>query len=427
MNKNDKAWQALDAKYNVIKKTEDNFFVELSANQLKEFREPRLMSKFDYKSHLPEIFKKNNLSILPNSRGSYVIGKFNTFSDFIENPNIEVMSFLMPSYIESIDVDNITSESIAINTAYISGILNDFIGDKELVLAINGRMSSSKFDFEVYADKNKKGVKINVEKAQIEIDAGFEGHNFLSLIEAKNIISDDFQIRQIYYPYRLFKGLINKPIRNIFLTYSNGIFHMREYMFENDKILNSIKLLREKKYDIVNFTLNLELIEELIRDVGEVKEPEIAFPQADSFERVINLCEQLKQKSLLSRESITDNYDFNKRQTSYYTDACRYLNLVEKHTENKEIVYKLTTTGEDIFSVSLEKRKVELVKTILQHSVFKKVLIRYLENSTRPDLDEVVSIMKKKSLFNIVQESTYRRRASTVLSWTDWILKQTNI
>jgi hypothetical protein len=42
-----------------------------------------------------------------------------------------------------------------------------------------------------------------------------------------------------------------------------------------------------------------------------VKEPELPFPQADRFDRVINLCELLKQKGFLSKEEITQNYDFD--------------------------------------------------------------------------------------------------------------------
>ena len=54
----------------------------------------------------------------------------------------------------------------------------------------------------------------------------------------------------------------------------------------------------------------------------------IPFPQANSFERIINLCEILYENNTLSRDEITYRYDFDSRQTNYYTDAGRYLGLI---------------------------------------------------------------------------------------------------
>lgn len=48
-------------------------------------------------------------------------------------------------------------------------------------------------------------------------------------------------------------------------------------------------------------------------------EPEISFPQADSFQRVINICELLESQEL-SRDDVTEEYDFDIRQTNYSYD-----------------------------------------------------------------------------------------------------------
>ena len=37
-------------------------------------------------------------------------------------------------------------------------------------------------------------------------------------------------------------------------------------------------------------------------------------------------------------------------------------------------------------------------------------------------LEEIEEIMKNNNLYNIDSESTYFRRASTVISWVDWIV-----
>jgi len=69
-----------------------------------------------------------------------------------------------------------------------------------------------------------------------------------------------------------------------------------------------------------------------------VREPEIPFPQADSFRRIINLCELLN-KSYLTKNEITANYYFDPRQSNYYTDAGRYLGLIGAFNDTFKLYY----------------------------------------------------------------------------------------
>ncbi|KAA6308228.1 hypothetical protein EZS27_040093, partial [termite gut metagenome] len=143
----------------------------------------------------------------------------------------------------------------------------------------------------------------------------------------------------------------------------------------------------------------------------------------DSFERVINLCELLKQKVFLSKEEITQNYDFDARQTDYYSNAAKYLGLIENKTENGQIGCMLTKIGLRIFSLSIIDRQFEFVKLILSHTAFKKTLQQYFDKGNTPSKDEVIGIMKHSKLHNVDSEATYRRRASTVISWVNWIIE----
>lgn len=418
-SKNDKAWEKIFDKYDILDKISKDGVVSISSTEINEFREARLMTKFDHRSQLPKLFVENKLSILPTSRGTYEIGKFETFCDF-NNDDVEITYIDFPSFLESIDYTDITSESIAINCAFVSNILHDFTGEEKLFPTVCGRMSSSLFDFKI--NSGQKTFKINVENSQIEIDGGYEGDKSLNLIEAKNYISDDFLIRQLYYPYRLWSDKITKRVRPIFLTYSNGIFHLREYEFTDPYLYNSIHLLQHKKYAIQEGNINIERINEILNSIKVEQEPEVPFPQADSFERVINLCELLKQRGFISKDDITQNYDFDYRQTDYYSNAARYLGLVEFVNENQQIGCSLTEEGSRIFGLPIIERQLAFVRLILKHSAFKKTLELYLEKSEVPTKDEVVEIMKKSNLYNIDSTETYKRRASTIISWINWIL-----
>lgn len=418
-SKNDIAWEKIFEKYRILDRLANNERVSISSIDINQFREARLMTKFDHRSQLPKLFVDHKLSILPTSRGTYEIGTFETFCDF-NKEDVEITTIDFPTFLESIDYKDITSESIAINCAFVSKILHDFTGEENLLPTVCGRMSSSLFDFTIHSGKNS--FKINVENSQIEIDGGYEGDNSLNLIEAKNYISDDFLIRQLYYPYRLWSNKITKRVRPIFLTYSNGIFHLREYEFTTPNLYNSIRLLQHKKYAVQEGTINIENIQNILNDIQVVIEPELPFPQADSFERAINLCELLKQRGFISKDDITQNYDFDHRQTDYYSNAAKYLGLIETIRENQQIGCTLTQDGFRIFNLPIVERQLEFVKLILSHTVFQNTLKLYFDKGNVPTKDEVVEIMKNAKLYNIDSEQTYKRRASTIISWTNWIL-----
>lgn len=106
---NDTAWEQLFAKYDIVNQIAANGQFQISATQIKEFREPRLMAKFDHTINLPKIFADNQLSILPITRGDYVISHFQAYHKF-ENDNAPVTRVSLPTYIQSLDSNNIPSE-----------------------------------------------------------------------------------------------------------------------------------------------------------------------------------------------------------------------------------------------------------------------------------------------------------------------------
>lgn len=243
--KNDLAWDEIFEKYKVIKQIQATGSYSITAEQINKFREARLMTKLDHKANLPEIFQKNSLSILPTHRGKYLIGKFQTYQDLNEVRG-EVVSTEFPDNIKSLDYENLSSEALALNCAFVSGILSDFSAEENLAPTVSGRMSSGQFSFFIKNFYDDGELQIAVNNSQIEIDAGYEGDNSLLIIEAKNDIPRDFLVRQLYYPYRLWQRKIDKKVRPIFFNYSNGIFYIREYEFKKTDNYNSGIVTKEK-------------------------------------------------------------------------------------------------------------------------------------------------------------------------------------
>ncbi|MDD2502866.1 MAG: transcriptional regulator [Clostridia bacterium] len=416
LTKNDRAWEQLFHKHNILNEIECRGRYEITAAMINRFREARLMTKFDNQVNLPKLFLENDLSILPITRGSYVIGKFLAYNN-LDPINSQLRKVTIPGNIESIDFENITSESLAINCAYISGILSDFLEDDDLLPTINGRMSSESFSFNIL---NQSGslTNLQVENSQIEIDAGFEGPRQFCLIEAKNYLSDDFLVRQLYYPLRLWNRKLTKPIRSVFLAYSNGIYNLYEYDFAEIESYNSIALVKQGRYTFESTEITLDDIVNVINCTSIIPEPDIPFPQADNFLRVINLCELLIQGSM-TRDEITFNYAFTPRQTNYYTDAGRYLGLIEKSMIDREVTFSLSIEGQKIMQLSYRPRQLAFVRKIISHQIFNEALRHHLNQGYAPTKDTIIEIMETKTPYG---ERTLNRRASTVRSWISWIL-----
>lgn len=419
--KNDAAWEKLFAKHNILEEIRITGIFKISATQINEFREARLMTKFDHKVNLPQIFRDNGLSILPDSRGTYLIGQFDLYQHVPSDYLIEPDEFQLPPHIETIDYTNLYSEVSALLCAYNAGIISDVVGE-DVSLTVMGRMSTLRFSYRVRDERNGGWYSIEVNNAQCEIDGGFEGETKFILIEAKNYIIDDFLIRQLYYPYRLWATKTLKDVVPIFLSYSNDVFTFFTYRFQDKSDYNSIELVDRKCYQIAPERIELSDIYSVFKTTFIQPEPQpIPFPQADNFRRIIDLLGLLYTNDL-SQQDITLKYQFDRRQTQYYSNSCIYLDLVRKcEGDNRSVIYTLTDLGKSILEMPAKKKYLTIVSLILRHEVFYKTIEQYFERGARPTKMQVVEIMQTASL-NFGSGTTVSRRSQTVLAWVDWIL-----
>jgi hypothetical protein len=351
----------------------------------------------------------------------------------IDLPSEQAEQKFLPGYVMSITKDSITSEPVALNCSYISGMLEDFIGDENIVPTVSGRMGSGSFIFNIFNKVSLSYDEVSVENSQIEIDGAFEGDRFLTLVEAKQNISSDFLVRQIYYPFRLWNERLQarKNIKLVYFVYTNGIFNFFEYVFDNPSNYNSIRLIKTKSYTLEDTSINLEVIQAIASATPLVEEPDIPFPQADDFRKIINLCE-LAVSNDLTKESIALEYEFNIRQSDYYTNACRYLGLMEKIEDirSRNPSFKLSNDGRLMLKLSYIERQKYLVSKIVEHKTFKDALNLALESGESPKTKDILPIMKSNKLYKVgtrnENSSTFLRRASSVRGWIEWIWSRIN-
>ncbi|HEV2802344.1 MAG TPA: hypothetical protein VGW12_17865 [Pyrinomonadaceae bacterium] len=401
---------------------------EISAAAINKQREARLMTKFDHQINLPSIFKEHDLTIQPNTRGTYLIGHFESYKSLIpppeeEDEGIEVVPF--PTEIETIDPTNLYSESAAILCALNSGIVNSVLEEETTTLTVLGRMSTGKFNYRINDTRRATPYEVRVENAQLEIDSGIEGERSFAVIEAKNTNVEDFLIRQLYYPYRLWAGKTRKDVVPVFMTFSNDIFSFYVYRFTDDSLYNSIELVRRKRYQIGELDIELSDIVKALAATRIGSEPDkVPFPQADSFDRIVDLLTRLKGEGVLSRDEITNYYAFDPRQTSYYTSAAKYLGLVDSRLD-KELgaVFYLTREGAAIMGMKqTRQRNLALVNAILARRVFNRAMRETIDQGSPVTTEQAIAIMQAARLDNI-SKSTIPRRASTVTGWINWIVR----
>ena len=126
ITKNDQAWEELFAEHNILREVNEKGYYVITAKDIGKYRESRLMTKFDHKANLPKLFKDNRLTILPITRGSYIIGRFENYQKLeYRINNIKYKNF--PFSIETLDYNNIYSESAAISCASLAGMIEELM------------------------------------------------------------------------------------------------------------------------------------------------------------------------------------------------------------------------------------------------------------------------------------------------------------
>lgn len=424
------AWKLLIDKYDIINSVEKKGVVSLKASDIKEFKEPRLMSKWDSSETLPPILKENNLNILSTSRSSYAISDFllyHSIPDLTET--IPTMHRVEAPELESLKLEDITSEANAINLLILTGILDDFLNASNTVSTFNGRMGTGVFSFLVDTLRGKQNISVS--NAQCEIDGGFENDQSVIIMEAKNVLYKDFHIRQLYYPYRLWEQKVNKPIRLVFSVYTNQIFRLFEYKFNSIQDYSSIELIQEKNYTLQDIEITMEDLEKVrstttIVTTDNMENTDIPFIQANSFERIISLMENLYNSPKTEKEIAEEVMQFDIRQSSYYYNAGRYLGLFTKKIETGQSskLIHLTSLGNKIHKMNYKNRNLTLISLILSHQIFANCFDHIIKTGTLPSKTFIKNNMRE---LNVCSNSLLNRRANSVEGWLKWIITLTRL
>ena len=183
-----------------------------------------------------------------------------------------------------------------------------------------------------------------------------------------------------------------------------------------------MSLVKQKNY-ILSPEITVADIQAIVENTPICLETEVAFPQADSMKRIVNLMEMLSEGDM-TKEDITNRYIFKERQTNYYTTAGHYLGFIEKGERRSDgfVYFSLSDVGHRVMKMPYRERQIAIATAILRHRAFNETLKIHLQCGEMPNINMIVQIMQNCGVYNVGSPETFKRRASTIRGWIEWIL-----
>ena len=421
---NDIAWrQILADDPSILERVESQGFHDIKSGDINPYTQSRLACKFDFREQLPKPLKNEKLSVLAIRNGLYRIARTNTFIDLpsdLHSVHPVHSSFVIPSHIKTLSPSGISSESKALDAALVSGMLNHVFDDK-VSLVLRGRERSSNFTFQLKNESPKSNtVLYEVNQVQIEIDGGYEGEKGIYLVEAKNKVNDNINLRQLLYPQLHFESKFgnHKPVQTYVLLYDEAQerYHFTRLKIRNDSrdfepvslhlvdhVECSLKVDRESTRNYWDELLAVKVNVDLL-DSGR------PFPQANDFGKVFATYLRLADEGEIAKDDLFEKYSIQPgRQYDYYGNALRWLRVAEYDANTR--TFNVSPRGLRLRSRGSNKETLfELARIVLSNDIFNHCL--------HDAAARVPSIARQRN--GLETYKTFRRRLSTVSRWLSY-------
>ena len=402
---NGPAWDVIFNELPILAGVDKDGHFDISAKEIKKHsgREARLMAKIDFKEHLPDVMKRNDLAILAIENGNYRIGRFDPFISIQPLSNKKSKFIPLPPHLLTLKPDALNSESAVLDAALTTGALEQVFGEK-VILTVRGRTRCPAFSFQLGA------VPFPVQGVQVEVDGGYEGKDTINLVEAKIGGRANLSLRQILYPHEMWSGKVGtaKKVRSYICFYQAPDVriipvvpgaagwvpdHLQEVCFKFDK---------PSAFDIRSV-------------VAKATPPQgRSFLQADSFDTVLAMFSTIAgaPEYGIEKDDLGAQFDIVPRQIDYYFSAIKWLGLAQT-TEGR---IELTDFGREVSAMSHADRLEALARIVFQDPLFHHVL-------HKPQVAVPDALFRHWG----ISGETRGRRVQTIRAWTKYFLEQTEV
>ena len=197
--------------------------------------EPRLLCKMDTSESRPDIFKKNNICILSVKNGKYALIKENIYIPLLAYHSVENQII---KTCDSLILDIGDSETSMLDKLYYNNVLSEIIGEPIKYGPLLGGRHRCSFETQLGTEL------VTISGSQYETDGCYETENYVCIVEAKSILCKNFNIRQLYYPYREVYKKVNgqKQIISLFIYKdAMNVIHIYKFEWPDFKVMLGIK------------------------------------------------------------------------------------------------------------------------------------------------------------------------------------------
>lgn len=136
-------------------------------------------------------------------------------------------------------------------------------------------------------------------------------------------------------------------------------------------------------------------------------------PQANTLATVIRTFKLIGNTNDCTLDDIADFNQFDKRQASYYSNACFYLGLIDENL-------KLTALGEDIMKEP-KHAKIRIYELIIKHELIGQLFAKTALYSKRVVVSEGKELVR--SLYPEYGEAVIDRRTKCLIGWCEEIIE----
>jgi hypothetical protein len=406
---NDEAWERyIDAKG--IKFDQPNYRVNAEELKRISLREPRLLAKFDTPGELATPIREAGYTLLPIRNGEYLLIRG---SIFVSLPLCEDRGIFQPDLPFPLRTSSRSEgESQYVDTAFNTGLLQHFLGIDRMYLTIRGRERTKPFQFHL------SGITIDTNSVQIEVDGGYEALSDIVLVEAKIGLPKQFNVRQLYYPFRYFADLVpEKRVRTVFMACipTSTQYYLYEYAFPAPLDPMSAHVPRCGLYRLVS--PQSLTIYSLLNANFQTRNNLV--PQADDLVKVFELLTAV-DAGISTSSDVADYFIFDPRQSSYYREAAEYLGLIATEPDN---TYELTQFGLDVVSRPPTEQPRALAEAVVNSWIFVDLVKKSGASRvvTDADIEAIIATARKPDGTRRYNDTTTRRRRQTIVAWIKWL------
>ncbi len=208
--------------------------------------EPRLLAYQTSSQSRPDVFIKNNIYMLPIKNGTYMLTKHNIYKELTYDSTTPITKIGRDT--SSLVLGIGQSETSLIDNLRYSGVFErpEILGEP----ITHGPLLNGRHRCDI--NLTLGGQDVEVRGVQYEVDSCFETKNKILLIEGKssNKQIDSFNIRQLFFPYRVLKNMVGdkKEIVCLFIHELNSVVNVWKFGFTDFTAIDSINLIGHYKY-----------------------------------------------------------------------------------------------------------------------------------------------------------------------------------